>query len=147
MDLKTVIRQRLNTINNYSSLSGVKIRGDLHYHNFVDFKWTFYIKSCVLTSKNCNKRVDNLKLVLLTKGYTVPEGYETIMGGNGECPFILSPELYDNSLYRIPESQGFGVYYSSETRRRKYRVKAEKIVIVDTCEVVHLSDVMIDLHY
>lgn len=147
MDIVKIIQINKDTIEKLNVFDGVKIRGSIIYHNFVDQKWVFYINSCTMSTKNGTLNFEKLKMLLLCRNYTVPEGYSSIVGTNGDTPFILSPEINGNSEYKIPESYSFGEYVSSDTRRRKYRVKVKKLVIIKKNEIFDLSEVMLDLHY
>lgn len=147
MDIERIINNNLVTINKYMKYTNVKIRGSVYYHNFVDEKWVFYISSCILSTKSGNYRFHNLKMLLLSKNYTVPEGYESIVGCNGDTPFILSPEMFRDSRYPLPESFCFGEFTCSDTRRKKYRIRVSKLLIIKKYEILNLSDVMLDLHY
>lgn len=147
MDVDKLIKGSINTIEKYKVYYGVKLRGSLHYHNFVDLKWVLYLDNCCLSTKSSNIKFNNLKLLLLYHDYKVPNEYEQTFGTNGDTPFILSPEQEADSKFVRPENFGFGKYLVSDTRRRKYRIKVEKMVIVNNLEIFHLNDVMLDLHY
>jgi hypothetical protein len=147
MDIERIIQENIKTISVYKRYNSVKLRGNIHYHNYIDLKWVFYIKSCVLITKSGNINFENIKMLLLSTNYRVPNGYKSIVGQNGDTPFILSPEFGINSDYDHPESFAFGEYTFSDTRRRKYKVKIKKLILVKKTEIYNLDDVILDLHY
>lgn len=133
----------------YYEYENVKIKGKLHYQSYVDDKWVFYIKKCVIRMNGISLEMNDLKLLLLKSNYNVKKGYQKFEGVEGTNPLVLSPELEVDSIYKTPNSYGFGEYTYNNTRRTKYRTCAKKIMILSSSDkkIYIFKEVSLDLQF